>query len=619
MDKGWYARLALFVGCIALAWLTLWPTLGQWGVLATPAWVSARFGNKIAEGLDIRGGLRLQYEVLVEDAVGERRDVRIEQFRERLCVKLGVCTEAASPTREQLERTNTRARIERLNEQNDSFRVTFNNSADMTLGSEREFVRSFSDLRDSGQAGNTLTMQLTNEAVETLRSESVNQARDTISNRIDELGVGERSVMSRDQNVIVELPGQDEAAFNRIRQIIARTARLEFRIVDDVSAESENLLTGLTDVPEALERQSEVGATGTAGSQKVVTFLVARGAEERQALSDYLRKLERENRLPSQLQLVMGRYEGVDEEEPGAVQQEAWRTYLLERHSDVTGDSVQDAVVQFDPQTQQPEVNIRFDGQGATAFERLTERNVQRRMAIVLDDKVESAPVIQTRIGGGRCRITMGGGLRSFAEIQHDAQDLVTVLRAGALPAPIRAANEQLIGPSLGADAVQQGRMGAIYGILAVFLFMGLYYQVAGIIANLMVLFNILFLLAILAAWEGTLTLPGIAGIALTVGMAVDANVLITERIREELRLGKSVRSAVEQGYDRAFWSIFDGQLTTAIAGIVLWQYGTGPLKGFATTLLIGIATSLFTGVFCSKICFDWLVRGIKVQRLAVG
>jgi preprotein translocase subunit SecD len=239
-------------------------------------------------------------------------------------------------------------------------------------------------------------------------------------------------------------------------------------------------------------------------------------------------------------------------------------------------------------------------------------------MAIVLDDRVESAPVIQTEIGGGRCQITLGGS-SSYNDSLQEAKDLVVVLRAGALPAPIRPANEQLIGPSLGADAIEKSAMGAVLGVGLVVVFMMFYYQVAGIVADIAVLLNLLFLLALMALFEATLTLPGVAGIALTVGMAVDANVLINERIREELRAGKSARAAVDQGFDRAFWSIFDGQLTTFISGVVLFQYGSGPIKGFAVTLMIGIATSLFTGVFCSRLVFDFLVRGLRIKSLKVG
>jgi preprotein translocase subunit SecD len=279
---------------------------------------------------------------------------------------------------------------------------------------------------------------------------------------------------------------------------------------------------------------------------------------------------------------------------------------------------VKEATIQFDQENNKPYVALQFNQKGANKFGELTGRNVKRRMAIVLDDRAESAPVIQTEIGGGNCQITLGGS-GSYNETLQEAKDLVLVLRAGALPAPIRPSNEQLIGPTLGQDAIKKGGMGALLGVTLVVAFMFLYYQVAGVVADIAVLMNLLFLFALMALFEATLTLPGVAGIALTVGMAVDANVLINERIREELRLGKSARAAVDQGFDRAFWSIFDGQLTTFIAGVVLFQYGTGPIKGFAVTLMIGIMTSLFTGVFCSRLMFDWIVRGLRVKTLRVG
>ena len=239
-------------------------------------------------------------------------------------------------------------------------------------------------------------------------------------------------------------------------------------------------------------------------------------------------------------------------------------------------------------------------------------------MAIVLDDKVESAPNINEEIGGGRCQITLGG-FRPYNEILNEARDLVVVLKAGALPVPIRPANEQMIGPTLGRDGVEQGAKGAAAGIALVLFFMLVYYRVGGLVADVVMVLNVLYMLAALAFFEATLTLPGLAAIALNVGMSVDANVLINERIREELRAGKSVRAAVDQGFDRAFWSIVDGQITTLLAAIVLFQYGTGPIKGFAVSLMIGIVTSLFTGVFCSRVAFDWMVRGLGVQRLRLG
>jgi len=297
---------------------------------------------------------------------------------------------------------------------------------------------------------------------------------------------------------------------------------------------------------------------------------------------------------------------------------ERWRTYHLLDSTEVTGEDIEDAFTSFDPQTNNPIVSLQFKQQGAREFEEMTGRNVQRRMAIVLDDRVENAPVIQQRIGGGRAQITLGSFL-DYNKVIQEADDLVVVLKAGALPAPLRPSNEQLIGPTLGRDAVEQGIIAAGLGIALVLVLMAVYYEAAGLVANLMVLINLLMQLALMAAFEATITLPGIAAIALTVGMAVDANVLITERIREELRIGKSPRSAVEQGYDRAFSSILDSQLTTLIAGVVLFQFGTGPIKGFAVMLMIGIVTSLFTGIFCSKVAMDGIVRGLRVERLRVG
>ncbi|MEM9728821.1 MAG: protein translocase subunit SecD, partial [Myxococcota bacterium] len=296
---------------------------------------------------------------------------------------------------------------------------------------------------------------------------------------------------------------------------------------------------------------------------------------------------------------------------------EGWRTYYVFRLAEATGEDLDDAAVGFDPQSGSPEVDFTMNARGASRMADLTGANIGKRMAIVLDDRVESAPVIQGQIGG-RGRITLGAFL-DRNELLQEARDLVVVLQAGALPAPLRPANEQLIGPTLGQDSVTKGGRAAVIGVALVLLFMLIYYQVAGLVADTMVVLNLLLLLGIMSGIGATLTLPGVAAIALTVGMAVDANVLITERIREELRLGKSPRSAVEQGFARAYSSVFDSQLTTAIAGVVLWQFGTGPIKGFATMLLIGIATSLFTGTFCSKVFFDWLVRGLRVERLRVG
>jgi preprotein translocase subunit SecD len=262
-------------------------------------------------------------------------------------------------------------------------------------------------------------------------------------------------------------------------------------------------------------------------------------------------------------------------------------------------------------------VSMEMTPLGGDRFEEITGKNIRRRFAIILDDKVESAPVIQGKIPGGHAQISMGSGgpERQLA----DAKKLELVLKSGALPAPISPSNEQRIGPSLGKDAIVQAGKGGLAGLVLVLGFMVVYYSRAGLIADIAVLFNMVLQVAILAMFGASMTLPGMAALTLTVGIAVDANVLINERIREELRLGKSPRSAIEVGYDKAFSAIIDGHVTTFISGLILMQFGTGPIKGFAVTLVIGIAVSLFTGVVCTRLMFDWAVRHRKVKTLHLG
>lgn len=296
------------------------------------------------------------------------------------------------------------------------------------------------------------------------------------------------------------------------------------------------------------------------------------------------------------------------------------QAFLLKARAEITGDMIRDAQASPDQGTTSLGgwvVNLRFSDRGGNLFEKITGENINRRFAIVLDGKVESTPNIIDRISGGSSRITMGA---ADPQVQlKDAKQLELVLRSGALPAPITPSNEQLIGPSLGQESIRLGVEGAAAGGLLVLLFMIMYYRRGGVIADLSVLMNLFLQLAILASFGASMTLPGIAGLALTLGMSVDANVLINERIREELRDGKTARAAVEVGYSKALSAIIDGQLTTMISGIVLAQYGTGPIKGFAFTLMVGVACSVFTGVVVSRVLFDIWVRGAKNKSISLG
>jgi preprotein translocase subunit SecD len=599
MDRGWYFRLAIVVGSSVLGFLALWPSVDRW--LPCPDIVKETFENQINPGLDIKGGLRLMYEVEVDEYIRDRRDRVAEQVQRQCGVLIGIVPEEEIDDidKAKLDEIRQRCKVERVDKDGGAvraIRITFSNQEDAQKLSKTWVKDYFRDLRVASGVGDLVVdLHMREEQLANMRETAVRQSERTITNRIDSMGVLEPTVIARpnDGDIIIEIPGAQESSFERIKSIISRTAQLQFQIVDDES----DARSVFTTPPE--------GVYLNQGSQ---IFAEAFGEDARDLLRAYIATLE----VPDDHEISIGRQEP-DPKRGG----EGWRTYYVYRVADATGEDLDDASVGFDPQSGSPEVDFMMNTRGASRMADLTGRNIGKRMAIVLDDRVESAPVIQGQIGA-RGRITLGA-YQDRNELLQEARDLVVVLQAGALPAPLRPANEQLIGPTLGQDSVRRGAIAALVGIILVLIFMGLYYQVGGLVADAMVLLNLQLLLGTMSGIGATLTLPGVAAIALTVGMAVDANVLITERIREELRLGKSPRSAVEQGYARAYSSVFDSQLTTAIAGIVLWQFGTGPIKGFATMLLIGIGTSLFTGTFCSKVLFDWLVRGARVQRLRVG
>lgn len=287
------------------------------------------------------------------------------------------------------------------------------------------------------------------------------------------------------------------------------------------------------------------------------------------------------------------------------------RQIALRDRTLMTGQSITNAEVRIDTQYNKPYVSLEFDSQGARQFERISGENVKKQLAIVLDGTVYSAPVIQEKISGGKASIT-----GTFT--MEEARDLAIVLRAGALPAPVKILEQRTVGPSLGRDSIRHGLLASLLGGIVTVAFMVIYYKKSGFIADFALLLNIPLILACLAAFEATLTLPGIAGIILSVGMAVDANVLIFERIREELRMGKTPRSAVETGFERATLTILDSNVTTLIAALVLFQFGTGPVKGFAVTLTIGIVTSMFTAITATRVIFDYLLIYGRVKTLSI-
>ena len=467
-----------------------------------------------------------------------------------------------------------------------------------------------------------VTFRIKGEVESQIRSHSVQQAKETVHRRIDSLGLKEANLTSRDEDIIIEIPGDDEKSFTEIREIISQTARLEFKMLDDdVDFFDQYSRAKTEDLPTGLSFSIENAPVGPGKTKPSHYARIVRG--EHEDMRDALKRLKEwvgTLQVDPDHEIGFNKFEEYDEEKD-TFEERGWRPFYLFSKAEITGDMVREAQAQPQPADRGGlggwYVSMEMTPLGGDRFEEITGKNIKRRFAIILDSKVESAPVIQTKIPGGHAQISMGSGgpERQLA----DAKKLELVLKSGALPAPISPSNEQRIGPSLGADSIAQAGKGGLAGLALVLGFMVIYYNRAGLIADIAVLFNMVLQIAILAMFGASMTLPGIAALTLTVGIAVDANVLINERIREELRLGKSPRSAVEVGYDKAFSAIIDGHVTTFISGLILMQFGTGPIKGFAVTLVIGIAVSLFTGVVCTRLMFDWAVRHRKVKKLYLG
>jgi preprotein translocase subunit SecD len=389
-------------------------------------------------------------------------------------------------------------------------------------------------------------MTLTETAIAERKRSALGQSIEIIRRRIDETGVSEPTIQRQgDDRILVQLPGLQDP--ERLKRLLGKTAKMTFHLVDETVTDSD----------------------------------LARGRVPPGTM-----------RLPS------------DDETDAAGNP---RYYPIRKRVMVSGDSLVDSQPTF--QDNQPVVSFRFDASGAKKFGHVTQENVGRRFAIILDGKVISAPVIREAIVGG-------SGIISGTFNTESAKELALLLRAGALPAPMNIIEERTVGPDLGADSVEAGKIASLIGLVAVIIFMLLYYGLFGIVADIALILNVIIIFGLLSILQATLTLPGIAGIVLTIGMAVDANVLIYERIREELRSGRSPFSAMEAGYKRAFGTIFDSNLTTLIAAIVLYIFGSGPVQGFAVTLAIGIATSMFTAMLVSRYILVWWLKRLRPKTL---
>lgn len=486
--------------------------------------------------MDLQGGIHLILEVKVDKAV--------ENTLERLRGELANLFKEKGVAFILLERTTEDRLLLKVSTQNAQ------RARDLLRSEAPNLVLVSSS---SVAEGTEILLGLDKRELRSIRNDAVDQSLETIRNRIDQFGVREPTIQRRGKyEILVQLPGEKDP--ERAKELIGKTALLEFKLVDDTRDAQEAVISGIPRGREILYGMPSRTDRGLGG-----------------------------NKVP----------------------------YLLEARTLMTGDFISDARVRPGSQLEGPYVSLSFNSAGARIFERITGENIQRRLAIILDNRVYSAPVIQDRIAGGEAQIT---GNFDFQE----ARDLAIILRAGALPAPVEILEERTVGPSLGRDSIRQGVQSFIIGSVVLVLFMVVYYKGAGLLADVAIGVNILLMMAILAGFEAVLTLPGIGGIILTMGMAVDANVLINERIREEVRIGKSPRAAVESGYERALPAILDSNITTFLAGVILFQFGTGPVKGFAVTLCVGIFTTIMTAVFGTRIYYDYRLAIRKLSRISI-
>lgn len=497
MTKTQLTHLYVLIGSAIVALLLIAPTFSP---ESFPRWWPSQ---KIRLGLDLRGGSYLVLSVQTEEAVKSQ------------LLSIGQTIKS--------ELSKDRIGITRV-------RTSGDRSLEVTLLSDRgvqrldSYVRqSFPELLKGDQTTDggrvTLTYSFPEPRAREIERLAVDQAIETVRNRVDAFGLAEPTIQrTGEKGILVQLP--DVTNIESVKTTIGSVAKLEFRLVD-------------------------AGAKGM-------------NAETRQLRS----------------------------KEGGNV--------TVEDEILMTGDTISNARIEFDPHTAQVQVLVEFNSVGAQLFDRITTENVGRQLAIVLDGVVQSAPRIEERIGGGHAQIH--GNFTT-----EEAHRLAIVLRSGALPAPLQFEEQRTVGASLGADSIRKGLLATAVGCALVIVFMSFYYRRAGQIAVVCLLLNLLWLVALLATFGATLTLPGIAGLALTIGMAVDANVLIFERIREELKRGVNAAAAITAGFDRAHWTIMDANLTTLLSGVILYCFGTGPIKGFAVTLSLGILTTLAAALYASR------------------
>lgn len=568
MKQSWWMRFSFLLVLTVLAVLVIIPTTMKFDEES-----SYPFKSKINLGLDLQGGLYMVLgidfkKVYADEVKGYGRKIESILKDRGIVIKVGSVNldDPMDPKQS----------------------LILDKSSDMEAAKTRikEYYQGL--VRITKEEGATIEIAVSSEIKKQIEEQSVGKSIEVIRNRIDEFGVTEPEILSQGTDrIIVQLPGVRD--IERAKELIGKTAKLEFKMVNDTIAPS-TLATWM-------KKTEDQGIKFKKGDR----------------FSDYLKKVNESLKadLPEGYELAFERRTTKVETENDQLV-----PYLVEVAPQITGDDLQDARVEIDQQKNEPYVSMEFKPQGAIRFEKITGENIGRRMAVILDGNVYSAPNIQTKIGGGRAQITLGAG--NFNQTMKEARDLALVLRAGALPVQLDFLEQRTIGPNLGADAIKSAELGATIGLILTFVFAIMYYRTSGVIAVATLVINLLFTFACLVMLEATLTLPGIAGLALTVAMAVDGNIIIFERVREEMRKGLSAQKAFEVGYDNALWTILDSNITTAAAGICLLNFGTGPIRGFAVTLLIGIVITIYTSYFVSKVFYELYLDKVSVKELSI-
>ena len=640
MSKNLTPRYIIIGLVLGWALLTLWPSL-QYQMLSSDEIEEMReigtletLENKIIkQGLDLKGGIYIVLEVDLPTLV----------------------TTLAINKDNKFERTISEVRNS-LNEntQQDFFTVFANSVSNNGLRLPRYY-----DV-DYGAKPDDILTSLKEQA-----DDAINRVLEILQNRVDQFGVSEPTIQKQgNRRIIVELAGIQDS--DRARALLQSTAQLEFCLVkspevtNDILSQIDNIVKGdeqletlVASVNEDydMEDDNELGVSDdktvsiselfgedaeTSKDTSDTSVVVDQNIFQERPFSSLLRALGNDIAVPEKnlytVKKIINKQEIKDKLALGngqflfapdaenfstndGIDEKLFNMYYLENDADLTGGVIEEANATIGGQgtsaVGQPIVLLDMNSDGARTWSRITGANIGRRIAIVLDKKVHMAPSIRTKISDG------GTMIEGFARMD-EAKDIAIVLRAGALPAPVNIIEERIVGPSLGADSVKRGTNSVLLGLLLIIVFMFVYYKLSGSIANFALIWNILLVLSVLASLGATLTLPGIAALILTVGMSIDANVIIFERIREELRKGKSVRAAIDGGYNRALTTIIDANVTTLVAALVLYQFGTGPIRGFATVLFWGIIISMFTAIFVTRTIFNSFADRKGVKKLSI-